>query len=54
MPLVDGDEMLAKLEDCIAHRSRMADYVEETIYRPGILKRREFTELSKTLDGLFA
>jgi hypothetical protein len=50
----DGDEMLAKLEDCIAHRSRMTDHVEETIYRPGLLKRREFTELSKTLDGLFA
>lgn len=51
---LDGDEMLAKLEDCIAHRSRMTDYVDETIYRPGLLKRREFTELSKTLDGLFA
>ena len=30
----------------------MIEYVNETIYTPGLLKQREFSELSKALDHL--
>lgn len=50
----DGNELLARLEACIADPARMIEYVGRTIHAPGLLKRREFAETSKALDHLFA
>jgi hypothetical protein len=50
----DANELLQRLEMCIAEHPRMVEYVNETIHAPGLLKRREFTELSKALDHLLA
>jgi hypothetical protein len=49
----DVDGLLARLEACIANHARMIEYVDETIHVPGLLKQREFAELSKALDHLF-
>ena len=50
----DANELLQRLEMCIAEHPRMVEYVNETIHARGLLKRREFTELSKALDHLLA
>ena len=50
----DANELLQRLEMCIADHARMVEYVNETIHAPGLLKRREFSELSKALDRLVA
>lgn len=51
-PTVDG--LLERLETCIADHVRMIEYVHESVHAPGLLKEREFSELSKALDPLFA
>jgi hypothetical protein len=48
----DANELLQRLEMCIAEHARMVEYVNETIHAPGILRQREFSELSKALDHL--
>ena len=48
----DANELLQRLEMCIADHARMVEYVNETIHAPGLLQRREFSELSKVLDRL--
>jgi len=50
----DADGLLQRLEACIADHARMIEYVNETILAPGRLRQREFSELSKVLDHLFA
>ena len=46
----DANELLQRLETCIAGHARMVEYVNETIHAPGLLKQREYSELSKALD----
>lgn len=48
----DANELLQRLETCIADHARMVEYVNETIHVPGLLKQREYAELSKALDHL--
>jgi hypothetical protein len=48
------DEMLQRIEASIADRDKLAREIDTTIHRTGLLKRREFRELSKALDPLFA
>jgi len=48
----DANELLQRLETCIAGHARMVEYVNETIHAPGLLKQREYSELSKALDHL--
>ena len=48
----DANELLQRLEMCIADHARMVEYVNETIHAPGLLRPREFSELSKALDHL--
>ena len=48
----DANELLQRLEMCIADHARMVEYVNETIHAPGLLRQREFSELSKVLDHL--
>jgi hypothetical protein len=48
----DANELLQRLETCIAGHARMVEYVNETIHAPGLLKQREYAELSKALDRL--
>jgi len=50
----DADGLLGRLEACIADHGRMIEYVDETIRAPGLLRQREFSELSKAVDHLFA
>ena len=50
----DAKELLQRLEMCIADHARMVEYVNETIHAPGLLRQREFSELSKALDHLVA
>jgi hypothetical protein len=50
----DANELLQRLEMCIAEHARMVEYVNETIHAPGLLRQREFCELSKALDHLVA
>ncbi|MBX9772793.1 MAG: hypothetical protein K2Y71_00150 [Xanthobacteraceae bacterium] len=50
----DANELLQRLEMCIAEHARMIEYVNETIHAPGLLRQREFFELSKALDHLVA
>lgn len=47
-----ANELLQRLEMCIADHARMVEYVNETIHAPGLLRQREFFELSKVLDRL--
>lgn len=49
----NANELLQRLESCIANHARMIEYVNETIHAPGLLRQREFSELSKALDHLF-
>jgi hypothetical protein len=48
----DAKELLQRLEMCIADHARMVEYVNGTIHTPGLLRQREFSELSKALDHL--
>ncbi len=48
----NANELLQRLETCIAGHARMVEYVNETIHAPGLLKQREYSELSKALDHL--
>ncbi len=48
----NANELLQRLETCIAGHARMVEYVNETIHAPGLLKQREYAELSKALDHL--
>ncbi len=50
----DANELLQRLEMCIADHARMVEYVNGTIHAPGLLRQREFSELSKALDHLVA
>ena len=50
---VDGDELLGKIEMCIADYDRISDYVDKTIHAGGVLRSRTFLEISKALDHLF-
>jgi hypothetical protein len=46
------NELLQCVETCIANHARMIEYVNETIHAPGLLRLREFSQLSKVLDHL--
>lgn len=48
----DANQLLQRLEMCIADHARMIEYVNGTIHAPGLLRQREFSELSKALDHL--
>jgi hypothetical protein len=48
----NANELLQRLEMCIADHARMVEYINETIHAPGLLRQREFSELSKVLDHL--
>lgn len=50
----NANELLQRLEMCIADHARMVEYVNGTIHAPGLLRQREFSELSKALDHLVA
>jgi hypothetical protein len=50
----DANELLQRLEMCIADHARMIEYVNETIHVPGLLRQREFSQLSKAVDHLVA
>jgi hypothetical protein len=50
----NADQMLQIVERCIAAGDAVTQQIDETIHRPGLLRRREFGELSKALDPLFA
>lgn len=50
----NAEDMLRRIEAGIADRASAMREIEATIYRPGLLKRREFSELSQSLDPLFA
>lgn len=47
-------DMLHKIERCIADRAGAMRVIDAAIYRTGLLKQREFSELSKSLDPLFS
>jgi hypothetical protein len=49
----NADEMLRQIETCIRARDGAMQQIEAAIHRTGLLKRREFSELSKPLDSLF-
>ncbi len=49
----NANQLLHRLETCIANHARMIEYVDETVHTPGLLRQREFSELSKALDRLF-
>ncbi len=46
--------MLQRIEACIADRDDLARQINGAIHQNGLLRRREFSELSKSLDSLFA
>jgi hypothetical protein len=48
-----ADEMLQRIEACIADRDDLARQINGAIHQNGLLRRREFSELSKSLDSLF-
>lgn len=50
----DADDMLQRIEACIAGQESVTRQIEMAIQSTGLLKRREFSELSKVLDPLFA
>ena len=50
----DPHALLERLQACIADHARMVEYVDESVHAPGLLRPREFSELSKTLDHVFA
>lgn len=50
----NADDMLQRIEACTATRDEAMQQIDAAIYRTGLLKRREFGELSKSLDSLFA
>lgn len=50
----NADQMLQIVERCIAAGDAVTQEIDQTIHRPGLLKRREFGEISKALDHLFA
>jgi hypothetical protein len=45
--------MLQRIEGCIAARESAARQIDAAIHQTGLLARREFSELSKSLDSLF-
>jgi hypothetical protein len=49
----NADEMLQRIAACIAKRGDAMRRIETAIYRTGLLRQREFAELSKSLDPLF-
>ncbi|MDQ8727732.1 hypothetical protein [Bradyrhizobium sp. LHD-71] len=49
----DADALLQRLATCIANRKAATQAVDAVIHQPGLLKHREFSELSKSLDSLF-
>jgi hypothetical protein len=48
----DANELLQRLESCIADHAHMIEYVNETIHATGLLTQRQFSELSTVLDHL--
>jgi hypothetical protein len=48
-----ADEMLQRIEACIADRDGLARQINGAIHQNGLLRRREFNELSQSLDSLF-
>ncbi|MPZ40153.1 MAG: hypothetical protein GEU95_19275 [Rhizobiales bacterium] len=50
----NAKELLQRLEMCIADHARMIEYVNGTIHAPGLLRPREFSQVSKALDHLVA
>jgi hypothetical protein len=48
----DAHELMQRIEACIAEHARMVEYVNSTVYAPGLLRQREFSELSMALDQL--
>jgi hypothetical protein len=46
----DANELLQRLEMCIADHARMVEYVNGAIHVSGLLRQREFSDLSKALD----
>lgn len=49
-----ANEMLRQIETCIRARDGAMQQIDAAIHRTGLLKRREFSELSKSLDSVFA
>ena len=49
-----ADEMLQRIEACIADRDDLAQQIDGAIHQNGLLRRREFSELSKSLDACFS
>jgi hypothetical protein len=49
----DANELLGKLEMCMAKHAGMIEHVNETVHASGKLNSREFVELSTALDQLF-
>ena len=50
----NANEMLRQIETCIRAREGAMQQIDAAIYRTGLLKLREFSELSKSLDSVFA
>lgn len=49
----NADDMLRRIEACIADPAAAMQQVDAAIYRTGLLRQREFGELSKALDAFF-
>jgi hypothetical protein len=49
----NADDMLQRVEACIIDRDKAAREIDAAIHRTGLLKQRQFGELSKALDRLF-
>lgn len=49
-----ADDMLKRVEACIADPASALRGIDATIHQTGLLRQREFSELSKPLDSLFA
>lgn len=50
----DADDMLQRIESCIAGYKIVNREIDTAIHSTGLLKHREFSELSRVLDPLFA
>jgi hypothetical protein len=48
----NADEMLQRIEACIADPAGVQRKIDATIHRPGLLRQREFRTLSRPLDSL--
>jgi hypothetical protein len=49
-----AEEMLKRIEACIADPDGAIRKIDAAIHQTGLLRKREFSELSKPLDSLFA